>query len=258
MGTGTLTITGPNFASSTARKPAYISTSTTHASLWINGGPINRIACTTTCTFTWSAPAGSDDFQAEIDDGTNVLAAGGHTYTIVAGANGDLGKLTVNGVANTLTFTDNSPFTGTPDVLTGKGTFAIGDWDSHPITTPGTFDNRSITLSTVKDSGTYTGVLTIACPGGGTCSGLEVEDPSALGNDYTFTVTCGVSDTATFHLTATTGNSPVNANLSLEPTGGEYAGVPVTYTSGFKTITGFEYTCTNGTLTDATGTITLQ
>jgi hypothetical protein len=145
--TGTLAIGfPPTVAASSARKPAYVSSATQKAYVFINGGasPANSTTtCTGTtttgtgtfCTLSWSASLpvpGSYFFAVDTTDSAgNVLATGGATYAIVSGVN-TLATLTLNGVAAKASFaTSSCSNTTLPGNCTG--TITITDFDSVTI-----------------------------------------------------------------------------------------------------------------------------
>jgi hypothetical protein len=244
MATGTLTISPSQSsnAKSGSRKPAYISGSTKYATLYIGStsylgsGLSPRIACTTTCEFTWIAPSGSQTFYVDLDDGTNVLAEGQHTYTLIPGNNALGTTLTLNGVAAKVAFSSETLGGGTQF----SGNFSIEDFGGNAITNAGSstaFDNGSPTFVSSAPS---TGSVTIS-------SSLT---PSTSGTDYSFTVACLTSATGTFQIAPSPGSTTGSGDISPSANSLTY---PATIGG-----TVYVYTCTNGKITDSSGTVTLQ
>jgi len=207
--TGTLTIAVPQSVADNLRKPFYISAGTAHAALFIDSATTaaGTTACTSTCTLSWKTTAGTHTFRAEIADSSNVvLAEGANSYTILAGANGALANLTLNGVAAQMSWVSNT--SSTSSSITGK--YALFDSSSSPITTAGSsssFDNATLTFG-VSASGT-TGNTPTFTPATQTA-------PDAAGNDYAFTASCnGATGTGTFSITFTEAAASITANTGL-------------------------------------------
>jgi hypothetical protein len=197
------------------------------------------VACTSTCTFSWSASSGSHSFAAEIDDGTKVLAEGIQQYTLNPGANA-LAPLVMNGVDAEVGGFSN------PETLAGGGTqyigtFSIGDADGNAITNAGgsaAFDNQCPLFAS-------------SAPAIGTVAISSACTPTATGAGYPYTVSCVSGQSGTFQIVAT------NRGGTGDVTPAELAALGITYPS---TITGtvYVYTCTAGQISDSGGTVTLQ
>jgi hypothetical protein len=242
LASGTLSVSLPvSNSASTARKPAFISSSTTNATLYINGTLSSRIGCTATCTFSWTSISGSQTFAAEIDDGHNVLGEGSHAYTLNVGNNSALTALTVNGVVSTMGGWSNPE---TAISTTGEsGTFTISDFDSNAITNAGSslaFDNGSPTFTTNYP---LIGSVTIS-------SSLT---PTVSGTAYAYSVACLTGQTGTFNIVGTTGSPSLDVSVTNLTANGSLA-----YPGSTITGTVYTYTCTSGVISDAYGTITLQ
>ncbi|MBV9407696.1 MAG: hypothetical protein JO164_02665 [Candidatus Eremiobacteraeota bacterium] len=243
MASGTLTVVPPRGASTKKRRPLFVSASTTGASMYVGSTPFGgagtspHITCSPSCTFHWVAPSGSQTFSVELDDGTNVLAEGRRTYTIAPGTNTLSPSLTLNGVAATLAFgTETLGGGGT----TFGGTFAIADFDGNAITSAGSstaYDNGTPTFAS---SDVSVGTITIAA-----------QTPTATGTDHSFSVACAASATGTFAIAPTPGSG------SGAITAAQLTATSLTYPSA---ITGnmYTYTCTDGQITDSTGSSGFQ
>lgn len=243
--TGTITFVVPQSksATSSARKPAYISPGTTHAALFIDGSTTaasNSTTCTTGCVLTFSTTAGAHTFNGEIDNGTNVLALGtSGSQTVVVGNTNTFG-ITLNGAA--------ADVTGTVDNCTASScvtTFAVTDAALADITSGGVtgaaFDNSSVTL-----------LPTNASVGSAT-SGNTVSFPDAAGNDYSVTVACLAS--GTFQLAATSHTPAGSLDVSTAALSG--LTTPITYLQTLTT-TWYTYTCNGTTISTSPGTGTVQ
>jgi hypothetical protein len=234
-GTLSFTVAAP---SSAKRKPEFVSSGTRHAAFFVGGVLAGQVSsCTTTCTIAWTAASGTNlTLEAEVDNGTYFLAAVSATQTLLPGAN-DF-ALTPNGAAGQFTETADTCST----TVSCTATYGIGDSTSVSIT--GTaFDTGTITLA-VDTADAAIGTIT----GGGTLAA-----PSGLGTTYQNTVACQAAATGTFHLTATSG-TPAGTVTSPELT----ILSPVAYHAALLTSTFYTYTCTNGAITDSTGTLTLN
>ncbi len=279
------------------RKPAYVSGSTTNARLFINGGASAANATTTCsgagtsgtgtfCTITWAtslAVPASYTFAVETDDGTNVLAEGEGTYAIVAG-NNSLSALTLNGVVAKASFVTNSCVAGTAGVTPGTctGTVTLEDFDGNTIlynnganptvvagnnpTTGTVFDNAPpatpVTLTASNANGLVIGTAESYGTGPYTLSTFAANTLSVSGvtgtnapnpNAYTFKVQCATaSTTGTFGITVGGGTTP-----SGDVTAGELGAL--TYPASITTVaTAPSYTCTNGVISSATGTLPIN
>lgn len=292
---GTLTIGTPPATSGTsslARKPEYVSASTTHAYIFINGsstpantsstcGPASGtsgVTATTYCTISWStalAVPATYNFQVETDNGTKVLAEGSIQEALVAGVN-TLGTLTLNGVVNNATFTTSSCVPGSAGVTAGtcSGTVSLSSNALDAITyngslltvngglnpTTGTvFDNGSVTFAASTANGLVTGTAqTVGTYVYSTFAAntLTVSGVSTTGT-YTFAVKCATaSTTGTFGITVGGGASQAaGVNIS----NATLTGIGTTYVNSVSTVaTAPTYTCTNGVISSATGTLPIN
>jgi hypothetical protein len=289
---GTITIgtAGGVSASSSTRRPAYVSTGTTRAWVFINGAAAtaNGTAATcpgkptggtgTACTIPWSTalpvPA-AYTFAVETDDGTNVLAVGSGSYVITAGVNTLTPALTLNGVVAKASFATTSCVAGTAGVTAGtcNGTVTLDDFSSNAIVyggaltvpTPGTaptngtvYDNGSPTFtSSNATAGVVTGIAQSS--GGSTFSTfaaathvLTVGGVNTTGV-YTYSVACATNvanGTFTINVGGTTATgSGIISSAQLSTIG-------AVYPSSVTTIaTAPSYTCANGVMSSATGTL---
>jgi streptogramin lyase len=228
--------------SSKARKPRFVSPSTTRAALYIGGILSSRQTCSfsTPCTFAWTANSGTQTFAAEVDDGDggHVLAEGSAPYTLNPGENGSLAALVVNGVAATIGgFSSPETPTG-PHTL--SGTFAIADYDGNAITNTGG--------STAFDNGSPT--FTSSAPSVGTVTISPTLTPDALGTDYAYSATCKPGQTGTFTIVGTTG--PASGAVS---TANLTANGNLTYPPAAMGGAAYSYACATGAISDASGTI---
>lgn len=290
---GTLTIGTPNGTgtSSTARKPDYVSASTTHAYIFINGSatPANSsstcgpaagtsgVGGTTYCTIAWStalAVPATYNFQVETDNGTKVLAEGSAMETLVAGVN-TLGTLTLNGVVNNATFATTSCVAGTAGVTAGtcNGTVTLSSNALDAITyngalttvsaglnpTTGTvFDNGAVTFAASTASGLVTGTAqTVGSYVYSTfgANTLTVSGVSPTGT-YTFAVKCaGVTAGTNGTFTITVGGGASQA-AGVNIPNATLTGIGTTYVNSVATVaTAPSYTCTLGVISSATGTL---
>ena len=288
---GTLTIGTPpqSGTSSTARsKPEFVSPATTHAYIFINGSatPNNASStCTGTgttgtgtfCTISWStslAVPASYTFQVETDNGTNVLAEGAISEALVAGVN-TLGALTLNGVAANAGFATTSCVAGVAGTTAGNcsGNVTIEDSAFNAIaytgattvpttgnspTTGTVFDNGSVTFAASAASGLVVG--TAQTTGGNVFSTFAANALTASGVSttgvYTYKVQCATaSTTGTFGITVGGGASrALGVNISNAQLANE-SPVP-TYAASVSTVaTAPSYTCTNGVISSASGTL---
>lgn len=188
---------------SARRRPAYVSPATENAAVSTgtsSQAALGSLTCTgspSTCSNAspFTVAIGSTSFNAEVDDGTAMLAEGRATQTIVGGDN--TVNLTLNGVAATAAFS-SSAFS-----------VAVGDADGNAIhhagsDTTSTFDDGPIAFSS-SDSSVATAVFSGS---NGTISNGKLTAPDAAGTDYQYTVTCAGSGSAV--LTLVTGaDSPV-------------------------------------------------
>jgi hypothetical protein len=227
MSYGTIMIGIPRAtrAMTSARKPKYVSSATTHAAVFINGAAsaagsttsCSSSACTIAWTFAGAVPA-SYAFAVEIDTGVAgspanaVLAENEATYAIHAGSNA-LTTLTLNGVgAGALLTTEGC--TGT----SCTGTVGLSDAAGQLITNVSTplatgFDNGPLTFASVA---TATGTVT---------AGGTITQPTASGTNA-YTIACSAS-TGSFLTTIT----PQSATGSGDVTTAELATLGLSYPS---------------------------
>jgi hypothetical protein len=285
---GTLTIATPvTGASSRVRKPAFVSASTKHAAVFIDGATTAAGSTTTCsaetgtgtgCTISWSAqlavPA-SHAFAVETDTGTNspantVLSEGKGTYAVVAGTN-TLAALSLNGVAVDATFAVTSCSGASPNSLC-SGTVVLADAAGNAIAYTGAtvvpatgnspssgnvFDNGNVTfVSSNSVAGLVTGLAQTS--GGNTFSALASNTLTVSGvnttGTYTYQVTCNGGATGTFGITVGGAATP-----PLDVTAPELAGLStaVAYPSaGITTLgTAPSFNCASGVISSATGTL---
>ena len=290
---GTLTIGTSSLtsASSTFRKPAFVSAATTHAYVFINGSstPNNASStCTgsgttgtgTFCTITWSvslAVPASYTFAVETDNGTNVLAEGSALYAIVAG-NNTLGALTLNGAVAKASFATTSCAAGSAGTVAGtcNGTVTLDDAAANAIaytgattvptagnspTTGTVFDNGAVTFVSSTANGLVTG--TAQTTGGNTFSTfasntLTVSGVNTTGT-YTYAVACATATTTgTFGITVGGGTSRTSGVNITDTQLGNESPAPA-YLASVSTIgTAPSYSCANGVMSSATGTLPIN
>jgi hypothetical protein len=286
---GTLTI-GSRSASAQGnfRKPEFISPSTGHAAVFIDGAAANSGSTTscsaatgtgTGCTISWSAqltvPA-SHTFAVETDTGANapantVLSEGAASYAVVAGSSNTLATLSLNGAVKKATFavtacsgtTPNSLCNGTV-VLADAANNAIAYTGSTAVPTTGNspssgnvFDNAAVTfVSATPANGLVTGTAQTASSNVFSTyatNTLTVSGVNTTGT-YTYQVTCGSSATGTFGITVGGASTPSlavsSAELAALSTAVSYpaAGVTVNATAPV-------FTCTAGNISSTSGTI---
>ena len=150
----------PAQTSAYVRKPAYVSASTKSATISVTpGNASTTVNCTSVCSGTIAAPAGSDTFTVNLYDaqnGTgNLLSTGTATQTIVVGQANTV-SLTFNGVVASLSLSLN-PTSVTTGTSTNVAVTANAlDADGNTIVGPGSYVNASgaaLTL-TLGDSDT--------------------------------------------------------------------------------------------------------
>lgn len=179
--TGTLSVALPQVgvssnarkAASSTRKPNYVSTSTTYATLWIDGSTTgNRVACNGQagqCTINWTSTSGSHTFAVALDDSSSVsgggyvLAENSLNFMLGAGSGNTL-SMNLNGVVATVQFaSENLLALGASDCGQGENCFDVFlyalDWDGNIITSPGGIDNGDLDISStlVLSFGSSTG-----------------------------------------------------------------------------------------------------
>jgi hypothetical protein len=220
-----------------------------------------------------SVPA-SYNFQVETDDGTKVLAEGSKSYAIVAGTN-TLSALTLNGVADKATFSITSCTAGTAGTTAGtcsgtitvqeNGADAIGYTGSATVPlaglnpTSGTiFDNGSITLVASAASGLVTG--TAQTSGSNVYSSFASNTLTLSGVNttgiYTYAVACASgTTTGTFGITLGGSTGRTSGVDILDTQLANATGTPAYPSTVTVTGTAPSFTCTNGVISTATGTI---
>jgi hypothetical protein len=292
--TGTLSIvtadgTTSSTASSAERKPAYVSSATTHASVYINGSATpngSTSTCSgkptegtgTGCTISWTATLAVPHayiFAVEIDNGSKVLAEGAGSYTIQSGSN-TLSALSLNGVvaqatgwkitscatstcSGTVTLADAAgdtiEYTGTTQVPTNGNSPSSGN----------VFDNNGGGSSNV----TFTSSNTSASTGGSVTGTAQTSGSNTFSTFTSPTLTVvGVGTTGTYTLAVScnpTGTPSSTGSFSITVAGGTTpsgdvpaADLPsgVTYPSSVATPSPQpSFTCTSGTIAPAIGTV---
>lgn len=282
---GTLLIGNPgSTASGKRRSPKFVSPSTKHVALFIDGVAATAgqtATCSastgtgTGCTITWAAqltvPA-AHVFAVEADTGTNapantVLSVGSGSYVIVAGSANALSALSLNGIATQATFTvgtcsgvtPNSSCSGTIAISAVAGT-AIAYTGGTAVPTTGNspssgnvFDNGPATfVSTAPAVGAITGTAQ------STFSSLTAGTLTVSGVDttgiYTYAVTCDAGVSGTFGITL--GGA---ATADTVVTTAELAGLTpaVTLPAAGLTVnsTPLSFTCASGNITSTGGTL---
>ncbi len=274
--------------SSRARSPAFVSSLTKHAAVFIDGATAaaGTSTCTTSgtsgtgtaCTIPWKAtvavPA-AHFFAVEIDGGAsdtpaNTVAGEGRAqYVLVAGTANNLSPtLTLNGTVATATYSVTSctatTCSGNISLSTPAGVLITYTGSG---TVPGVGNNP--TSGSVYDNGNVTFVSSNTAAGGGLVTGiaqtsganvystyaantLTVSGVNTTGI-YTYQVTCNATGTGTFGITAALSGSP-----SGDVTAAELANLSpvVTYPAGITVLTTApSFSCTAGAIGDATGTI---
>jgi len=282
---GTLTIGNPGTsAQSKGRGPLFVSSTTKHASLFIDGAATasgSTASCTastgtgTGCTITWAAqltvPA-AHTFAVETDTGTNtptntILSEGAGSYAIVAGTANTLTALSLNGTVVGATFavstcsgvSPNSLCNGTV-TLSAPGGTAIAYTGSTTVPTTGNspssgnvFDNGNVTLvSSAPAVGTITGTVqsTFSSLTSGT---LTVSGVDTTGS-YTYQVTCGAGTTGTFGVTL---GGAASSSAAVSVAEAAALSPAVSFAAAGVNVLGTapSYTCTAGNITSTGGTL---
>jgi hypothetical protein len=281
---GTFTIGNPgSTAQSSQRGPLFVSASTKHAALFVDGA-VTAAGSTTTCiaatgtgtgcTITWAAQLsvpGAHTFAVETDSGTNapantVLSEGAGSYAIVAGSGNTLTALSLNGAVAGATFTV-AACSGTTPASLCSGTITLSAPAGNAIAYTGAtvvpttgnspssgnvFDNGNATfVSSAPAIGTITGTVQA------TFSSLATGTLTVSGVDttgiYTYQVTCGAAATGTFGITVAGGVTP-----SLAVSAAELAALSpaVSYPASIAVIgTAPSFACAAGNISSATGTL---
>jgi hypothetical protein len=282
---GTLLIGNPgSTATSTNRSPAFVSASTKHVALFIDGAATTAGQTTTCsastgtgtgCTITWAAqltvPA-AHTFAVEADTGSNgpantVLSIGSGSYAIVAGSGNTLAALSLNGIATGVTYTvgtcsgvsPNSTCPGTLTIAAAAGN-AIAYTGATTVPTTGNlptsgnvFDNGPATfVSSAPAVGTITGTAqaTFSTFTTGTLSVSGVDTTGA----YTYAVTCGAGTTGSFGITA---GGAATADTIITTAELATLAPAVVFPAAGLTLTGTApaFTCTAGNITSTGGTL---
>jgi hypothetical protein len=289
---GTLTIGTPSQSgtSSLVRRPDYVSAATTHAYIFINGSltPNNASSTctgtgtsgatgTTFCTIAWTtsvAVPASYTFQVETDNGTNVLAEGAASEALIAGVN-TLGTLTLNGVVANASFATTSCVAGTAGTVAGtcSGNVTLSDAATDAITFTGTtavptagnspttgtvYDNGAVTFAASTASGLVTGTAQNTGPNIFSTFAANTLTASGVSTTgiYTYAVKCATATTTgTFGITVGGGTSRTSGVNVLNTQLANESPVP-TYLASVSTVaTAPSYTCTNGVISSASGTL---
>jgi hypothetical protein len=275
---------------SRARKPQFVSPSTGHAALFIDGAAASAgstTTCTATtgtgtgCTIPWSAsvtvPA-SHTFAVEIDTGANapantVLAEGGGTYALVAGTN-TLAGLSLNGTVKQATFSVTACSGVSPNslcngnvVLAASAGSAIAYTGAVVVPSTGNspssgnvFDNGVVTFvssNTVAGTG---GLVTGSAQttGGNVFSTYATNTLTVSGvnttGTYTYQVTCNSAATGTFGITVGGAASPSGVVTTAELAALSTA---VSYPAAGITVIGTtpSFNCAAGVISAAAGTL---
>jgi hypothetical protein len=273
------------------RKPQFVSPSTGHAAVFIDGSATASGSTATCvadagtgvgCTIAWSAqlavPA-AHTFAVEADTGTNtppntVLSEGSGSYAVVAGTGNTLTALSLNGVVKQASFSVTN-CSGAPPSSLCNGTVVLAAAAGNAIAYTGAtvvpaignspssgnvFDNGALTLvssnAIAETGGLVTG--TAETTGSNVFSALATNILTISGvnttGTYTYQVTCNTAATGTFGLTIAGAATP-----SLAVTTAELAALSpaVTYPAGGITVVGTAplFTCTAGTIASSSGTL---
>lgn len=275
IATGTLTIGRPaSGRANTARTPAYVSASTTYATLWIDDSLTGtRAACSSgassQCTINWTSTSGPHTFTVALDDSTsisgggNVLADNSESITLTSGQNA-LPNLTLNGVVAELTYASETRYAaGNPacsafefqDANAGLNCFIgalyVADADGNVISNTtdnaiGSFDNGGICVGQTN----LTGYFYLPTVNGDFCYSTIGDPTFTSGNETPFIATCSPGKTGTFTAHSFAYNLPPN----LQPQAGEVAPEQLaTYalvypSQTYETLNFPTYTCTAGSI----------
>jgi hypothetical protein len=213
--TGTLTIgAAPAGTASNKRRPAYVSPSTTFATLWIDGSTTgDRQACspgagaggTGTCTINWVSTSGAHTFTVAVDDATsingpgNILADYSLDEVLQTGVN-SLPNITLNGVVAQTAFVSETLYpagnsncgsASSPNCFYGK--FDYLDADGNAIVAPGNFDGGGACINPSNTPGANYNCLPFALsPGlneefGAICAPGENDTFTFVGASYAAT-----------------------------------------------------------------------
>jgi hypothetical protein len=237
----------------TARRATYVSSSSTFATLWIDGDASGfRSACslsTEPCTISWESTYGPHTFAVALDDsssfagGGNVLAENSADEFLDVGTN-DLPILTLNGVAAQVAFVSDTPHPAYDPACEVFGVnvncidaqYATEDADGNLIQPPGNFDAGGACVTPTNIAVPY---ITNVC----------YTNPS--GNDQGLAVLCASGATGTFTYVAESSDAySEQPGIFGEVSAAQLAFYSLIYpnqsaygVSGFPT-----YTCSNGTI----------
>jgi hypothetical protein len=261
IATGTLAIGRTSAgAALTTRKPAYVSSATSFATLWIDANAGNRVACSPgaagTCSINWTSTSGAHTFVAEVDDSATfsgpgtVLAQFSASENLTAGSN-ELPNITLDGVAGWILLLSEQLFApGSPTCLAqiapafgGNcffGTFAVVDDSGNVITPPGNFANGGACFAADPSLAEITSQCTLP-----------------ISSSISFAQACVPGANGTFNLAA----SAANPSASLLSTA-QLAAYALSYPNqSVLTVRWPAYSCTNGVIAavgPANGSVTVQ
>jgi hypothetical protein len=276
---GTLTISLSNNAgtASRLRKPAYISPSTTQATLFIDSSTSGfRTPCTATgpsptCAINWTSTSGTHTFSVEIDDGITVLAEGSESVNLLPGTN-TVPEINLNGLPAVVALVSEALCTTPTTQCTGgttsgatsyiQGSFQIEDADGNVISTPGLLLQGGVCLSGggILFVDIFQGQQTFV---GAPCSSnsptvmtFELECLSIV-TDSSGVLAGFAPSTGTVTLSADWAGTAPLAPLSIS----QLNAVSVAYPSGLTMVGWPTYTCASGAIAAAgssNGTINVQ
>jgi hypothetical protein len=283
---GTLTIGNPgSMAMSSRRAPAFVSASTKHVVLFIDGAATASSVTTTCgastatgCTIAWAAQLTVPNvhlFAVEADSGTNapantVLSVGSASYQIVAGSANSLTIPSLNGIAHTATISVGT-CSGTTPNSSCNGTVTLADPANNAIAYTGAtivpttgnapssgniFDNGVATFaSSAPAVGTITG--TAQAPFSSLAAGtLTVSGVNTTGS-YTYQVTCAAGATGTFGITAG-GASTIDTVVTPAELAGLSPAVSQPPAGLVVMGTPASFTCVGGNIDSTAGSLTLN
>jgi len=226
--------------SSTARRPAYISTSTKSASIAVtpsggSAGTPTIVNCTTVCSAQVLAPVGSDTFAVKLFDaqnaGGNLLSTGTLTQTIVIDQANTV-SVTFNGVVASLSvvLTPSSVTAGTSTTVAVSANAL--DADGNTIIGPGSYANASGGALTVTladsdgSSATHLSQSSLSAP----TSGITLSYNGAAIANPTITASATGLTSAQAILTISTGVHTIT-EFAI-PNGYSYVNAPEYITTG--------------------------
>lgn len=272
--TGTLTIGTPaRGVAAGVRRPAYNSSATTFANLWIDGSPTaTRVGCPATfsdqCVINWTSTSGQHTFTAALDNsvsiagGGTVLSDNSETVTLTAGAN-TLPDLTLNAVAAQIELVQQVLYAAGNSACTSQeiggtnaglncyvGTYYVVDAGYQLISdvasnaAVSSFDNGGVCVQSANTSGLF--YLSSAI--GSSCYSLVGVPGFTDGTP--FVATCAPGATGSFQVLG----EAQNVALSSSPQGGEVSAqqlgtYSLVYPNQTYTMLFFPtYTCTSGSI----------